>query len=365
MTVTDSETKFVDKAGLDHAIDELKKLIEDSQSGDVDLSDYVTQEQLQDALDSLDINIDLSAYATKAELQQAIASIDLSGYATTAYVDNAIANIPSGGDVDLSNYYTKAETYNKEEVNNLIPTVTNGTDGQDGITPHIDAITKHWMIGNTDTGVVAEGQDGQDGTNGTDGTNGIDGEDGFSPTATVTKSGNTATITITDKNGTTTASISDGKDGSGGGSSGGGGEVYSTEETAIGTWIDGRTIYREVMEMDLPAMTTYSPDSGQVYIWDSPCNKELLNCRVVIYSGLSDASDIYPIYILNAMSYSGIEVWSTKTTVANVTKTLDQGKIGIYPMGNPKSSRYRVFYGSKYASKKAAFILDYVKSITE
>ncbi|MCX4340288.1 MAG: hypothetical protein OSJ72_11655 [Lachnospiraceae bacterium] len=320
MTVTDSETKFVDKAGLDHAIDELKKLIEDSQSGDVDLSDYVTQEQLQAALDSLDINIDLSAYATKAELQQAIASIDLSGYATTAYVDNAIANIPSGGNVDLSNYYTKAETYNKEEVNNLIPTVTNGQDGQDG----------------------------------------------FSPIATVSKSGNTATITITDKNGTTTASISDGQDGTGGGgSSGGGGEVYSTEETAIGTWIDGRTIYREVMEMDLPAMTTYSPDSGQVYIWDSPCNKELLNCRVVIYSGLSSASDTYPIYILNAMSYLGTEVWSTKTTVANVTKTLDRGKIGIYPMGNPKSNKYRVFYGANYASKKAAFILDYVKSITE
>lgn len=43
---TDSETKFVDKAGLNHAIDELKKYIEDSKSGDVDLSDYVTQEQL-------------------------------------------------------------------------------------------------------------------------------------------------------------------------------------------------------------------------------------------------------------------------------------------------------------------------------
>lgn len=87
MTVSDSETKFVDKAGLDHAIDELKKLIEDSQSGDIDLSDYVTQEQLQAALDSLDINIDLS------------------GYATTAYVDNKVANIPSGGETDLSNYY--------------------------------------------------------------------------------------------------------------------------------------------------------------------------------------------------------------------------------------------------------------------
>lgn len=45
--------------------------------------------------------------------------------------------------------------------------------------------------------------------------------------------------------------------------------------------------------MDLPAMTTYSPDSGCVHIWDSPCNKELLDCRVVIYSGLSDVSDIH------------------------------------------------------------------------
>jgi len=36
------------------------------------------------------------------------------------------------------------------------------------------------------------------------------GQDGYSPTATVTKVGNTATITIRDKDGTTTASISDG-----------------------------------------------------------------------------------------------------------------------------------------------------------
>ena len=36
----------------------------------------------------------------------------------------------------------------------------NGADGQNGITPHIDPVTKHWMIGDTDTNVVAEGQDG-------------------------------------------------------------------------------------------------------------------------------------------------------------------------------------------------------------
>ena len=39
----------------------------------------------------------------------------------------------------------------------------------------------------------------------------LKGDKGFSPTATVTKSGNTATITLTDKNGTTTATVSDGE----------------------------------------------------------------------------------------------------------------------------------------------------------
>lgn len=41
----------------------------------------------------------------------------------------------------------------------------------------------------------------------------LKGQDGFSPTANVSKSGDTATITITDKNGTTTTTVSDGSDG--------------------------------------------------------------------------------------------------------------------------------------------------------
>ena len=171
MVVTDYNEQFLDKRGTDHLIDELKAYIDSISTGNVDLSDYVTKSELQAKLDALDINIDLSSYATKEELTQAINSIDLSayakktdipdvsryltsipdeyvtetelnakgyltehqdlsayalkteiptvpsldGYATTEYVDNAIANVPSGGDVDLSNYYTK------EETNALIP----------------------------------------------------------------------------------------------------------------------------------------------------------------------------------------------------------------------------------------------------
>lgn len=40
---------------------------------------------------------------------------------------------------------------------------------------------------------------------------GVHGQDGYSPVATVTKEGDTATITITDKNGTTTETVSDGE----------------------------------------------------------------------------------------------------------------------------------------------------------
>ena len=174
MVVTDYNEQFLDKRGTDHLIDELKAYIDNLSNGNVDLSDYVTKAELQAKLDALDINIDLSSYATKEELTQAINGIDLSayakktdipsldayakksdipslegyvtdeqlnakgyltehqdlssyalkteipsldGYATTQYVDNAIANVPTGGNVDLSNYYTKAET------NALIPSI--------------------------------------------------------------------------------------------------------------------------------------------------------------------------------------------------------------------------------------------------
>ena len=41
-----------------------------------------------------------------------------------------------------------------------------GADGENGITPHIDETTKHWMIGNTDTGIIAEGKTSYIGDNG-------------------------------------------------------------------------------------------------------------------------------------------------------------------------------------------------------
>lgn len=59
--------------------------------------------------------------------------------------------------------------------------------------------------------IEVPGASGPQGPAGPAGPQGPAGADGFSPSATVTKSGDTATITITDKNGTTTTTIKDGK----------------------------------------------------------------------------------------------------------------------------------------------------------
>ncbi len=252
MVVTDYNEQFLDKRGTDHLIDELKAYIDSISAGSVDLSNYVTKEELQAKLDALHINIDLSSYATKEELTQAINSIDLSayakktdipdvsgyltsipeeyvtetelnakgyltehqdlsayalkteipsldGYATTQYVDNAIANIPSGGTVDLSNYYTKAET------NALIPS----TEGL-ATTEYVDN-----AVSNIPT---------------TDLTNYYTKAETYSKTEVDTLVANSG--------------------GSGGGSSSGITYAYDTEIATGDTYFDGRPIYMRILHID-------------------------------------------------------------------------------------------------------------------
>lgn len=76
-------------------------------------NEYVTDTELN-AKGYLTEHQDLSAYALKTEIPT-VPSLD--GYATTEYVNNAVSNVPT---TDLSNYYTKAETYSKTEVDTLV-----------------------------------------------------------------------------------------------------------------------------------------------------------------------------------------------------------------------------------------------------
>lgn len=361
MRISDSETQFVDKAGLDHAISELKEYISKIQGGGINLSDYVTKNELQAKLDALHINVDLSAYATKEELNNAIKSINLSsyalksdipsleGFATKDYVDKEVAKVSSSGSVDLSNYYTKDQVYTKSETNALIPTVkdgTNGKDGTDGITPHVDSTTKHWKIGDTDTGVVAEGVNGKDGINGSDGkngTNGTDGKDGVSPTVTVTKEGSVATITCTDKNGTTTAAISDGKDGTSGGGGGASGITYAydTEVKTGDTYFDGRPIYMQIFHIDPLSSSPSDAITYSNYKNQTPFANKIISAEPVWYTTTS-SQKIFTGNVVQAFSpvtgsYSGsityineilmkvawIQVWQNSTTFA-ITVTRGQ-----------------------------------------
>ena len=98
MRYTYEQPEYIDRVGVAHLVKQLKIYIDGITTGDIDLSDYVTKAELQAKLDALDINIDLSAYATKEELTNALSNIDLSAYATKEYVTDAINNAQLGGD---------------------------------------------------------------------------------------------------------------------------------------------------------------------------------------------------------------------------------------------------------------------------
>ena len=292
------------------------------------------------------------------------------------YVNN-LSGGSGGGTVDLSNYYTKDEVYSKSETDALIPTVIDGVvNGKDGVTPHIDETTKHWFIGDTDTGILAEGTNGTNGvsptvsvtetTNGHtvaitdvnstqsfDVTNGTNGTNGVSPTVTVTKEGKVATITCTDVNGTTTATISDGADGQGGAgssSSGGSSNVYSTTETAIGTWIDGSTIYRKVIEYGKLSSVS-SGNQGKINISFGETIEKIINASALISH--TNGTQM----VVNGGYESAILV-PTTSSVSKYADQIEQKKMSFISTSKTSITFY---YGRGYASYDATFIVEYTK----
>ena len=624
MVVTDYNEQFLDKRGTDHLIDELKAYIDNLPNGNVDLSDYVTKSELQAKLDALHINIDLSSYATKEELTQAINSIDLSayalkteipslnGYATTEYVDNAIANVPSGGNVDLSNYYTKSETYNKTEIDTAISNIEGGNTSSDSCalydtvvanggavkeiietekpvgtnlseiisdvangkevigdgnghfyvrmnpdktqeelnaefngvidsntygrldfvlassikpeelfasnikerlkngeeiyyifahkvsnnynffyarvfynkmasdngnigvadcycteifqivnnarfniyaqmknikylcsgayenggesfynnTGHFiknssyypsnwrffsrylptgteytytttigDNIYSHTISENISSpefsahlldtylsncnktlkisekvnytlaewGNKLDNSQGKDGISPTvsitetdnghtvsitdvNGTQSFNMTDGVSPTVTVTKEGKIATITCTDVNGTTTATISDGADGSSGGSSGGASNVYSTEETAIGTWIDGKTIYRKIIEVGKLASVSSGNYSTVTTTFSDVACGELLRMTGIIKYGTTTR-------IVVDGGFSNLQV-NPSTTHSTYIKDIEKSRLTL--IGS--STSVKLWYGADWGGYNYTLVVEYTKS---
>lgn len=98
-----------------------------------------------------------------------------------------------------------------------------GDPGKDGIIPYIEPTTKHWFIGTTDTGIVAEGKDGANGLQGVQGKQGPQGIQG--------PKGDTGPL---------------------------GTNPFSYDEKEIGTWLDGKPLYRKMFEFGvMPPANTF------------------------------------------------------------------------------------------------------------
>ena len=345
MVVTDYNEQFLDKRGTDHLIDELKAYIDSIATGNIDLSNYVTKSELQAKLDALDINIDLSSYATKEELTNAINSIDLSayakktdipslngyvtetelnakgyltehqdlsayalkteipslnGYATTEYVDNAIANVPSGGTVDLSNYYTKAET------NALIPSLE-GYATEEYVSTAINSIPA------------------------TDLSNYYTKSETYSKTEVDTLVANSG--------------------GSGGGSSSGGITYAFDTEIATGdTWVDGKPIYMKVIDF-----TNMKPSGSSGYNLYMTTYKdwlinEVIDSRIALRNGASNYTTENP-YQGQIPSTSNI-----KTVVSDINSYVITRGIYHNVITSEKQTTIQVFIGTYYNSAKKIYL---------
>lgn len=112
----------------------------------VDLTGYATEEYVQKEIAeaALGGEVDLDGYATEQYVQTEIGKIKIptvptnvsaftndAKYATENYVTQAINNIDiPEADVDLGDYYTKAEVYNKTEVDNKLSDISVDTEVQ-------------------------------------------------------------------------------------------------------------------------------------------------------------------------------------------------------------------------------------------
>ena len=385
MTVSDAVTKFVDRDGLNYAIDKLKEEMNNISAGDVDLSDYVTETELQEKLDALDIHVDLSSYATTEDMAQAISeAVDainissyatkdeipsLEGYATESYVDEAVSHVGGGGE----------GTPGKDGADGFSPVITENEGNTDDvykldITTKTAKITTPNLIGRPGKdGVDGEkGEKGEAGPKGDAGPAGENGKDGFSPAITE-NSGNDARtykLDITDATHTFTTPNLKGADGASG--SGGGGEGASTyiypepgQEITVGQWIDGRTIYRQTYQKQMD----YSSGDYQNFtlVEDFTGNRMIDYLAVFWYFSEYNGGYDYSQYVFHGDGFRSFDLW---TTFAGTSKELagqmTQNLFQIY--SESKGNKLMCAAGSNFngssndKQKRILYaVIDYVK----
>lgn len=179
------------------------------------------------------------------------------------------------------------------------------------------------------------GADGADGKDGADGTPGVPGNGiaSIERTAGNGAPGTTDTYTVTMTNGSTAElTVYNGKDGKDGvGGSGGSGDVYSTEEIVVGTWIDGKPIYRSFIILG----TSYNVPKGTTCVVtgvDAESISQIIGGNLIVASTTDNDGGVSPATIwksaADTMSFSSTEEWAAKSTrniclVFDYTKSTD------------------------------------------
>ncbi len=310
MRVTESPSdKYLDQTSLQYLVEKIKEEIKKnggSSGENVDLSDYYTKSQIDDIV---------------KQLPSGSTGVGISGVSINS-AGHLIVSLTDGTSTDVGNVVGKDGVNGKD-----------GVDGKNGI----------------------DGVNGADGTNGKDGTNGVngqDGADGFSPTI-VENAENTDTqykLDITTAAGTfTTPNLKgkdgqDGKDGTGGSGGGASSEVYSTDETEVGTWIDGKPIYQKVVSVTLSSTVK----SGSVATVSAQIGSTV--------SALVDMRAVRTESQFMVMSTTHI----INTSISYITSFADF-KDAILSMSLAKNGTLFITHGYKYNGWKLNIILKYVK----
>lgn len=196
-----------------------------------------------------------------------------------------------------------------------------GDTGNDGVTPHIGS-NNNWFIGDTDTGVLAKGQDGAPGQKGDTGDQGAQGPqgnpgaDGFSPIATVTQTETGATISIQDATGTTTATITNGRDGAPGvtGPAGTDGLPALTygkaKETTVTPTVGGVTNFIETGDLP-PSLFNRTPVVGDRFILlalrTTTGQTFILECEITLVTTYVASKNISVVETTGAQGEQGIQ----------------------------------------------------------
>lgn len=266
------------------------------------LNGYVTETELN-AKGYLTEHQDLSSYALKTEIPS------LDGYATTEYVDNAIANIPSGGTVDLSNYYTKAET--------------------DALIPSTEGFVTKEYVDNAVSNIPT-----------TDLSNYYTKDETYSKTEVDTLVAN-----------------SGGGGSSSGGSSGGITYAFDTEIATGETWVDGKPIYMKVIDFTNVKPSSVTGYNLYMLVYKDWVINEVIDSRIAFRNGASNYTTENP--------YQGTltPTSTTSTIINNINSYIITRGIYHNVITSAEQTIIQVFIGSYYkeATKKIYLTVKYTK----